>query len=153
MTFGPLENLINIDVFVTLGVQGTPLGGAGAPKGDKGSPQEVRGALRGGTEGAKGRPEEPTRGPGRRWEARWRVGRRQLDIYAAPGQGPAARRGDCFSSVILTRIPKGIPPHPGPRTCAAGLLKFGLFWCVLSLVQPGAVLTSKVVPKGSQERP
>ena len=74
-------------------------------------------------------------------------------IYAAPGQGPAARRGDGFSSVILTRIPKGIPPHPGPFASAAEVLKIGLFWCLLSEVQPGAVLTSKVVPKGSQERP
>ena len=80
------------------------------------------------------------------------AGAKPLDIYAAPGQGPAARRVEGFSSVILTRIPKGIPPHPGLRISAAGLLKIGLFWCVLSLVQPGAVLTSKVVPKGSQER-
>ena len=42
-----------------------------------------------------------------------------LRIYAAPGQGPAARRVEGFSSLILTRIPKGIPPHPGPRLSAA----------------------------------
>ena len=59
--------------------------------------------------------------------------------------GVVTSRSD--SSLILTRIPKGIPPHPGLQTIADDPPPIGLFWCVLSLVQPGAVLTSKVVPK------
>ena len=75
-------------------------------------------------------------------------------IYAAPGQGPAARRGNCFSGLILTRITRReSPPIPGPFASAAEVLKIGLFGCVLSEVQHGAFWTSKVVPKGSQGGP
>ena len=82
VTFGPLENMINIIVFITLGVQLAHLGGAGEPKAAPGGPGGVQGTLsrprRGPRESKRGpqvvrkpspggqrRPRESSLGPGR----------------------------------------------------------------------------------------
>ena len=94
MTFGPLKNIVNNGVFITLGVQRTHLGAIGEQKAVPGGPGGVQSTLR----RPKSSPWEPKRGP-------------QVSRKPSPGS-PRSPKASSKGPGRVHRSPKEVPKGP-----------------------------------------